>query len=124
MPVMRHRVDVLTDTGGDYSTTINGAHGAVLQVRYARDTGAPLDTGTDISIALAQSGVVIADYDNIGGSSFTRVPKQPVHDTGGAVVDGLREFFFAAPAEGISVNVNQSAAVAGVKQGTIFIWTG
>lgn len=121
--IQRHTIAILTDTGGDYTETTPPVDGAILQVRYVRDGSNGLDTGADIDISLANSGVIVASYDNVGGASFTKVPKQPVHDTGGVAVSGLREFAFAG-GEALSVSVSQSDGVTGTKRGTVHIWTG
>ncbi len=121
--ISRQRFDFVTDTGGDWADTGPPISGAILQVRYIPDGSTPLDTGADITLSLANTGVPVLNMDNIGSAAFTRVPKQPIHDTGGAAVSGLREFVFAVN-EGLRVEVNQSAAVAGVKKGTLFVWVG
>lgn len=112
--------NILTDTGANYQEDSLPATGAVLQARFLRDTGAPLDTGVDLRVSLASSGVVIADWDNLGASSFTRVPQQVVHDTGGVVVAGLRQFIFAG-SEKIRVLV-EGGGVA--KRGRLMLWVG
>lgn len=121
--VSRQRYDILTDTGGDWTDTGPPVNGIVMQTRYVPDGSSPLDTGTDIDIVLAQSGVVVANHDNIGSAAFTKVYKQPVHDTGGAAVSGLREFVPVA-GESLRVSVRQSEGVTGVKRGVIYVWTG
>lgn len=123
MNVQRQTFSILTDTGGDFTDTGPPFIGAVLQMRYVADTGEPLDTGADIDIILKDSGVIVASYDNIGASSFTETPSQAVSDTGGASVSGLRANVWSA-GESLRVSVAQSAAVAGVKEGTIYVWTG
>jgi hypothetical protein len=110
---------ILTDTGANYQEDSIPVGGAVLQARYVPDGTSPLDTGADLKITLASSGAVVADWDNIGGSAFTRVPQQPVHDTGGAAVSGLRQFVFAA--EPLRLRIDQGGVA---KRGTLHVWVG
>lgn len=122
MPITRQTFVVATDTGGDWTDTGPPCHGAILQMRYVPGT-AVLDTGCDIDVSLVQSGVVVASYDNIGSAAKTWVPKQPVHDTGGAAVSGLREFAFSE-GDMLRVTFTQSAGVAGSKNGKLYVWVG
>lgn len=114
--------NILTDTGGDFVDTGPAFDGAVVQVRYVADGSTPLDSGADILLDLIPSGVRIADYDNIGAGSFTKIPKLPVADTGGANVSALREFAHSA-GESLRLTVNQSDGATGTRTGKVHVWT-
>ena len=122
--VRRQKFVIETDTGGDFVDTGPAFNGMVLQMRLdvtpVGDTGV-LDTGTDIKLELVNSGVVIADYDNVGGASFTRSPRIITFDTGGTEVGNQQP---VSEGDSLRLTVNQSAAVAGAKTGTFYVWTG
>jgi hypothetical protein len=67
-----HTVSVTTDASGDFTGFTVGVFGRVLQVRYVPGA-APIDTNGDLDITLADTGVIVANHDNIGTSAFTRV---------------------------------------------------
>ena len=112
----RARITLTTDTGGDATDTGPPMTGLVAQIRL---DGADLDTGTDILIQAVQSGMVVADYDNVGGS-WTRVPRILSFDTGGAAVGDQCPLL---DNEQLRFTVNQSAGVTGSKTCTVYVWT-
>lgn len=117
----RQRFDILTSSGGAFVDTGPPCSGAVVQVRYVPDGTSPLDTGADIDLVAISGGQVVASWDNIGAAAFTKVPKQPVHDTGGVAVSGLREFVFVGAPDQLRLSV---AAGGNAKRGTLYVWTG
>jgi hypothetical protein len=120
MAITLYTFNILTDTGANYQEDSLPANGALLQARFVlADTGA-LDTGADLKISFPTTGVVAADWDNFAAASFTKVPQQPVHDTGGAAVSGLRQFPFVAE-EPIRVRVDAGGVA---KRGTLYLLVG
>jgi hypothetical protein len=77
-------VEATTDSGGDFSTTLRGVSGAFMQARYIPDATTPLDTGADLDIVGATSGVVLVNHDNIGTSAFTKCYRQATHGVDGS----------------------------------------
>jgi hypothetical protein len=77
-------VSIITSAGGAFAATTPIVDGEIMQYRYVPDGTSPLDTGADLDIAGAVTGVVIANQDNIGTSAFTRSPRTPTQDTTGA----------------------------------------
>lgn len=77
-------VSVTTDASGDFSATITPQGGRLLQYRYVPNGSSPLDTGTDIDLVGATTGVVLVNQDDIGTSAFTKAPRQATHDATGA----------------------------------------
>jgi hypothetical protein len=129
--IKRQRFDIsITDTDGDYIDTGSEFEGAILQIRYVAntDTGTRLDTGTDIKLELAQSGLVVLDYDNIGTASWTVTPKTLVFDTGGAATGGEEFMFSVSEPLKLTVNLsdgnNASDGGSVAKSGTLYVWTG
>jgi hypothetical protein len=82
--IVRHRISVTTDAGGDATAFTPVAFGRVLQLRYVPDGTSPLDTAADLDITLKESGVVVANHDNIGTSAFTKVYRQATHGIDGS----------------------------------------
>ena len=124
--LVRHKFLIATDASGDYTDTGPPIFGAILQIRYVPTVGdQALDTGADIDITLPTTGVVVANWDNIGGSAFTKVPKQPVHDTGGQD-EGSSEFIFAAgePLRVVVSTGNTGDTGTSSHTGTLHVWTG
>lgn len=116
-----HPFYIETDTGGDYTQIDGPFNGLIMQVRLS-DTGLNLDTGCDILLeTVGNGGVVIADWDNVGGSSWTRVPRIGTYDTGGAA---LGDQYAVAAHDRLRLTVNQSEGVAGSKRAVLFVTTG
>ncbi len=118
MLVSRHKFNISTDTGGDFVDTGPQSHGMVLQMRLSATT---LDTGADIKVELANSGVVIANYSNVGGATWTRSPRVITFDTGGTEVGNQQP---VSEGDRIRLTVTQSEAATGSKTGTFYVWTG
>src|SRR5574342_1066597 len=122
--LQRHVFNISTDTGGDFTDTGPPVFGLVMQVRFSNtpvgDTGV-MDTGADFKLSFINSGVVVADYDNVGGSSWTRVPRLLSFDTGGAPVG---DQYPVAAHDRLRLTVTHSAGVAGNRTGTFYVWTG
>lgn len=113
--------DILTDTGGDFEATAGPFQGLVMQVRLS-DTGANLDTGCDIRLeTVGNGGVVIADWDNVGGSSWTRVPRVLTYDTGGAA---LGDQYPVVAHDRLKLTVNQSDQATGAQRAKLFVTVG
>jgi hypothetical protein len=84
-------VPVTTDAGGDFETTLRGHWGAFLQARYIPDATNPLDTGTDVDLVGATTGLVLLDIATLGTSAATFAPRQATHG-----VDGSASLYAAA----------------------------
>lgn len=95
----RHSITVTTDSSGDFTGHTPVVTGRVVQYRYIPDGSSPLATGADLDITGADTGVVIANHDNIGTVAFTKAPRQPTHDPAGAAS------LYAAGGEGVEVPV-------------------
>jgi hypothetical protein len=85
------RVSVTTDSSGDFTLTLRGISGAFLQLRYVPDGSNPLDTGADLDIVGAETGLVLVNHDSIGTSAFTKCYRQATHG-----VDGSASLYAAA----------------------------
>ena len=118
MAISRQVFNISTDTGGDFTDSGPAFFGIVTQARLAA-TG--LDTGCDIELTLSGSGVVVGKWDNVGGSTFTKSPRQQYHDTGGVAL-GANEYIYSA-GDHLKLVVEQSAGVTGSKTGTFYVWT-
>lgn len=118
--------EIRTDTGGDYEGTSGPVDGFLMQLRFDRtpfggsDTGV-LDTGCDFKLELVNSGVVVADYDNAGGSSWTRVPRVLTFDTGGGEVG---DTYPVTAHDRLKLTVTQSEGTAGAKTARFRVVTG
>lgn len=116
-------VPITTNSSGDFSATTPHVRGFVHQYRYVPDGTSPLDTGADLDIVGSVSGIVVANQDNIGTSSFTVAPRQPTHDTLGAAL------VYAENGEpvGDRIAINEPltvtiAAGGDTKSGTLYLW--
>ncbi|HEY1246200.1 MAG TPA: hypothetical protein VGF29_15345 [Hyphomicrobiaceae bacterium] len=116
--IQRQTFNILTDTGGDYTDTGGPVFGTVEQIRFA---GGNVDTGCDVRLEFIASGVVVADYDNSGGGTWTRAPTIIPYDTGGAAVSGIATFPMTDH-DRMRVTVNQSDGVTGSKTATLHVW--
>ena len=117
-------VAITTDTGGDDTEYTAVVTGCVAQVRYIPDATTPLDTGADLDITGEDTGIVVANHDNIGTSAFTVAYRQATH-----AVDGSASLYAAAgePVEAPVCVANERLKVviangASTKSGTFYIW--
>lgn len=77
-------IPVTTDSGGaatKYSKPINGV---IVAVRYVPDGSTPLDTGADITVTAAASGLPILAATDIGTSATQWYPRAATCSTAGA----------------------------------------
>lgn len=118
MGLQRHRFNIATDTGGDYTDTGPPMEGMILQV--AVDTGS-LDTGCDFTLKTVQSGQVVGHWANAGGSAWTRAPRVVTYDTGG---DSLGDAPPVVAHDRLRVTVAQSDGATGSKTCTLYVITG
>lgn len=118
-----YQVNILTATGGGYSTTFSPRAGHFRQYRYVPDATSPVDTNGDLDIAGAQSGFVYVNQDNIGTTAFQKLPRYATADetgtaslyaAGGEPVEGIM-----AVAEPITVTITNGADA---KKGVLYIW--
>lgn len=126
MSVTRITIPILTSAGGAFTTTTGPVAGPILQWRYVPDGSVPLDTNSDIDITATDSGLVVADQDNIGTTAFTKTPRQPTH-----AADGSASLFAAGGepvedkiyigGETLTVTIAQGG---NAKAGTVYIWYG
>lgn len=119
-------VNITTDASGDAEVITSVLNGRILQVRYDPDDTSPLDTGADLDIVGNQTGIVIANHDNIGTSAFTRAYRQPIHGADGVASlyapstgEPVEDYVFVA--EALKVTIAQGGAS---KSGTFYIWFG
>lgn len=118
-----YQINITTSAAGAFSSTFTPKAGMFRQYRYVPHASTPLDTGTDLDIAGAQSGFVYANQDNIGTSAFQKLPRYATADETGAAslfaaagepVEGVM-----AVAEPITVTIaNGGNALKGV----LYIW--
>lgn len=127
MTIERQVFNILTDTGGDFVDTGPPCHGMVLQVRYqpyvngaGADTGM-MDTGAGIKLELINSGVVVAHYEKIGETAWTRIPRQHAYDTGGDVMGNQ---YTVAAHDRLRLTVTDTGNGATGKSAKLFVWTG
>ena len=118
MTISRHRFDITTDTGGDFVDTGPPCMGAVLQILSSLGN---TDTGCDIRLETVQSGLVIADYDNIGAALRSAAPRILTFDTGGAAVGDQPP---VVEGDRLRLTITQSEGVVGAKTATVWVWTG
>ncbi|HXG36526.1 MAG TPA: hypothetical protein VNL15_06130 [Dehalococcoidia bacterium] len=122
--VERHAVAITTDASGDFTGYTPVVTGRVVQYRYVPDGTVPLDTGADLDVTGEDSGVVIANQDNIGTSAFTKAPRQATHDEAGAASlyaaagEPVEDYLFIAK-ERLKIVIAQGGAS---KKGTLYIW--
>lgn len=117
MAFNRQVFQIETDTGGDFVDTGPPSTGFVMQMRLDTDA---LDTGCDFLLEGVSSGVVVADYDNAGGSAWTRVPRLLTFDTGGTEIG---DAYPVLNGERLRLTVNQSAGVTGSVSAKLYVWT-
>jgi hypothetical protein len=114
----------LTNSSGDFTTTISGAAGWLLQYRYLPDGTAPLATGADIDLVGSTSGFVYVNQDNIGTSAFQKLPRHATHDETGtaSLYAGSGEPVEDAMAVG-GESLTFSVAQGGdTRRGTFYFW--
>ena len=119
--LQRHKFTIATDTGGDGTATSSPCEGLIMMI--AQDTGI-FDTGCDVKLeALNPNGspMVIAHYENVGGSAWRRVPRILSFDTGGGAVG---DQYPVVAHDQLRLTVTQSAGVTGALTGTFWVWTG
>lgn len=115
------RFSLTTDTGGDATDTGSPVSGMIMQIRS--DTGI-WDTGVDVTLAAINPGgspIPIAQYTNVGGAAWTRVPRILSFDTGGAAVG---DQYPVVAHDRLRLTVNQSDGVTGSLTGTFHVWVG
>ncbi len=125
--ITRHRIPLVTDTGGNASAKTRSITGMLSHMVYVPgDTGVRCDTGAVVTVT--------ADTDT-GGSNLTlfvahlapndkswpRFYVAPVHDTGGTAVDGAGGLLSFAGEE-LEFAVQGVAADTG-KEPTFFLYT-
>jgi len=123
--IERHVINVLTDGAGAFTGFTPLVQGLVWQVAYIPGAS-PIDTAGDLDITGEESGVVIANHDNIGTAAFTKAYRQATHDILGAAS------LFAAAGEPVETPVAVAneriklviANGAAAKTGTFHIYVG
>ena len=118
--LQRHRFRITTDTGGDGTDTSGPCEGLIMMI--AQDTGI-FDTGCDVRLSAINpdgSPIVIADYTNVGGSAWRRVPRILSFDTGGEAVG---DQYPVVAHDRLRLTVTQSDGVTGALTGTFWVWT-
>lgn len=119
------KVAITTDAAGAFSSSVtvptNG--GRLAQYRYVPAV-ANLDTGADLTVSGATSGIVYIAQTDIGTSAFTKAPRQPTHDTAGAASlyaaagEPVEGYIFVG-GEPLSIVVAQGGDT---KSGTLYLW--
>jgi hypothetical protein len=123
MAVQRIRFNISTDTGGDFVGTSGPCEGGLI-MQLRNDTGT-FDTGCDVKLeALNSNGSLmpIANYTNVLGHSWTRVPRILSYDTGGAALGD--QYPVVLGGDTLKLTVTQSGGVAGSKTGKFWVWVG
>lgn len=119
-------VAITTDSSGDFSKSepVLTSGGRLVQYRYVPAASNELDTGADLTISGATSGIVYVSQSNIGTSAFTKAPRQAVHDTGGTASlyaaggEPVEGYIFVG-GEPLSIVVAQGGDT---KSGTLYLW--
>ena len=76
----RYVVSVTTSAGGDATAyTDSAVEGDIISVRYVPHASTPLDTGADVTITGADSGIPIITITNLGTSAVNYAPRQATH---------------------------------------------
>lgn len=113
---------VLTDGSGDATARLGPIMGFVAQVRYVPDGSAPLDTNADLDIVSADSGVVVANHDNIGTSAFTKAyAPVPVENADGTALDSPQVQYALLSGEDLIITIANGGSA---KAGTFHVWAG
>jgi hypothetical protein len=124
MSIQTITVAITTSSGGAFTTDTIPVSGKVVQYRYVPDGSNPLDTGADLDIVGAVTGVVVANQDDIGTSAFTKAPRQATHDATGAA--SLMDTTDSEPVEDyIFINEPLTVTIANggdTLSGTLYIW--
>lgn len=121
------KVAITTDSSGDFSSSVtvptNG--GRLVQYRYVPGGGGTnLDTGADLTVTGATSGISYIAQTDIGTSAFTKAPRQPTHDTAGSASlyaaggEPVEGYIFVG-GEPLSIVVAQGGDT---KSGTLYLW--
>lgn len=128
MSVQLISVAIVTDAAGAFSKTVTtrAGGGRLLQYRYVPHASTPLDTGADLDITGATTGVVYANQDDIGTAAFTKAPRQPCSDATGAAS------LYAAGGEPVEDHIYVggeplTVAIANggnTLAGTLYLWVG
>lgn len=126
MTTSLHTVSITTDASGDFTAKTPNVQGPVRQVRYVPDGSNPLATGADLDIVSEQTGLVVANHDNIGTSAFTRAYRQPTHDADGSASlyagsgEPVEDLIYLG-GERLTVTISNGGNTL---SGTIYIWIG
>lgn len=120
MPVRRQVFNILTDTGSSFRDTGAPINGLFLGAYLKLDDTGQLDTGANITLTVKGTERQLVKWDNVGASPRGLNPRQAVHDTGGAAIDGQYDYFVLAD-EQIKVAADQGGVA---KSGTIYVWYG
>jgi hypothetical protein len=96
MGALNYRILVTTDAAGAaIAKSSMPVFGRIEYVIYTPDATNPLDTGADLDITGENSGIVVANHDNIGTVAFTRAYRQATHGIDGAAA------LYAAAGQGV-----------------------
>ena len=117
-------VAITTNASGAFSATTPALSGRVLQYRYVPDGTSPLDTGADLTIAGANTGIAVITALNIGTSAFQKAPRQPTH-----AISDASALLYAAGGTAVSdcVWIDEPLTVTiaqggNTLKGTVYIW--
>ncbi len=121
----RHAVAIAVDASGDFTGYTPVVSGQVVQVRYIPDGTTPLDTGADLTVSGADSGIPVLTKANIGTSAFNLAPRQPTHlnTDGSAALYAAGGSAVLAPVVVANERIKVVVAQGGnAKLGTLHIW--
>lgn len=110
------RIDMVTSSGGAFTTDIGPVYGLFAQLHYKPAASNALDTGADVTITAKTSGMVLANLSNIGTSAFTRAIRLPGYSPTGTET-GSSELI-AVNGEVLTVTVAQGGDT---KSGTLWL---
>ena len=116
--IQRQTFNILTDTGANYTDTGPPVSGFIWSLDGVLGDTGQLDTGADLRIVNAKTNRLIADYDNIGATSFSKTPRQPTADTGGAE---LGDAYIPLAGEPLKVTVSGGGVA---KRATLHVYVG
>lgn len=123
--IQRVRVAVTTDASGAFTVDTPEVSGRILSIRYVPAASNDLDANWDLDIVGKNTGIVVANIDNISAAAITWAPRQPTCDVAGAASlyaaagEPVEDYIWVK--EALTVTVAQGG---NVQSGTIFLTVG
>lgn len=123
--IQRVRVPVTTDASGAFTAETPEVTGRILSIRYVPADSNDLDANWDLDIVGKNTGIVVANIDNISAAAITWAPRQPTCDVAGAASlfaaggEPIEDYIWVR--EALTVTIAQGG---NVQSGAIFITVG